>query len=810
MLNYSKLRNLLNIILCLLVLSASIMAQDDKNGEQKKKEKPKFKKYEEVVTEKAVTKKGVFVTHEVDDKLYYEIKEADLGKEFLWLTQFAKTQTSYGYGGTEVIRRVVRWERLKDNILLRNVEYVLRAKEGSNEEVAVKASSVEQIIKSFKIETFAEDKSPVIDVTDLFVGDTHEFSPKEALNARGGDKKRTFINSVKVFDENIETRVLATYNLKPATPNSNDRFSRRHSDPSLGSVTAELHHSMIELPENPMLPREFDKRVGYFAGTFQDYSSDEQHGVERVTYIKRWRLEKKNPNAEVSEPKKQIVYYVGRGVPEKWKKYVKEGIEMWQPVFEKAGFKNAIVGKYAPTEEEDPNWDAEDIRHSTVRWLPSTISNAYGPNVNDPRTGEILEADIRVYHNLFELLRNWYFVQASPNDPRAQKLPLPDDLMGDLLRYVVAHEVGHTIGLRHNFKSTYAYTTENLRDPEFTNKYGIEASIMDYGRFNYVAQPGDNALLIPIIGPYDYFAIEWGYKQFNGSKTSKEDKTYLNKIAERQLTDEKVRFSGGYEFGPVVGADPHARSEDYGRDPIKATTLGLKNLERVTKNLINATGQENKDYTLLNTMYGQVLGQMFREFGHVAALIGGIEIDNLMYGQGDEPIHPTPKNEQKAAMNFVLENGFKTPEYLLDKDIISKIGMHGVTESISDRQKRLLNTILSTGVAKRLIDVQSTGYENYTLAEMVTDLKNGVFEEIKESSPEINTFRRNLQRAFVDKLLTFLNGKETPNNDLEAVSRGTLLALQNDLKAAANKADDMTKFHLIDLEQLIQSSLKKN
>ncbi len=804
------LKIVLLAFLVLTVLGNSVYAQE-KNDDNSKEPKPKFKDYEEIITDSAITKKGIFITHEVDDKLYYEINELLLGKEFLWVTQFSKIQTSYGYGGTEVIRRVVRWERFQDQILLRNVEYQLRADEGTPENIAVEASSVEQIIMAFKIETFSKEKSPVINVTDLFKGDIHEFSPKEVLKASGIDKSRTFISLNKTFEKNLETRVLVTYKLKPSEPDptngNKNNHSPRHSDPSLGSVTAELHHSMIELPERLMQPRMFDKRVGYFAGTHQDFSTD-KHQVENITYIRRWRLEKKDPMNEVSEPIKPIVYYLGYGIPEKWHKYVIEGIEMWQPVFEAAGFKNAIIGKMAPTKEENPDFDAEDVRYSTVRWLPSAIANAYGPHVQDPRTGEILEADIRIFHNVLSLIRDWYFVQASPTDPRAQQLPLPDKLIGEILRYVVAHEVGHTLGLRHNFKSTYYYDVEKYRDPEFTKKYGLEASIMDYGRFNYIAQPGDGAATIPIIAPYDYFAIEWGYREFNGTKTAKEDLPYLNKIAERQLTEPMVRFGGGIENGVVGTGDPHARTEDLGNDPIKATSYGLKNIECITGYLVKACGEKDKDYTLLNHMYDALLEQMYRELGHVAALVGGIEIDNLVYGQSAEVFTPTSAKEQKQAVNFLLEHGFKTQDYLIKKDIITRIGMHGISEKISKNQKDLLLSVLNENTANRMIDLEATGFGNYALVDLVTDLKNGIFEELESNNPNIDIFRRNIQRAFVEQLITFVNGEKAAKNDLQAVAIGTLVNLQKLLQSHIIKGDKgIEYYHYIDLNQMIKKVL---
>ena len=803
-----KLKSTALFIMILSFLSYSTFSQE--NADKSKKSASKYKKYSEIVTDSTVTKKGVFTTHQVNGELYYEISPSQLGKEFLWVTQYEKTQTSYGYGGTEVIRRVVRWERFEDQILLRNVEYDLRADEGTPEKKAVEGSSVEAIIKAFKIVSFAPDKTPVIQVTELFTGDTYEFSPKQNLDAQGIDKSRTFITSVKCFEKNIETRVLSTFTLKPPTParEGNRRPVQEHSDPSLGTVTVELHHSMIALPETLMKPRLFDKRVGFFAGSFENYSNN-IHQVEEVRYIRRWRLEKKNPEEEVSEPVKPIVYYISKEIPAQWHKYIKEGVEMWQPVFEKAGFKNAIIAKEAPTPEEDPNYDPEDVRYSAIRWLPSTIANAYGPHVQDPRSGEILEADIRVFHNVLSLIRDWYFVQASPSDKRAQQIPMPDEVIGEGLRYVIAHEVGHTLGLRHNFKSTSYYKVENYRSKEFTNKYGLEASIMDYGRFNYIAQPGDSARTIPIIGPYDYFAIEWGYKEFKENKTPQEDVPFLNKLADKQLTDPMLRFGGGRENGDIGQGDPHARSEDLGDDPIKATTYGLKNIEYITNYLVKATGEQEKDYTMLEHMYDAALDQMYREVSNVAAMVGGIEIDNLVFGQSADVFKPTTAAEQKAAVAYILKNGFKTQPFLLNKDIITRIGMNGITKNISERQKQLLTIMINEKTISRMLDVEASGYSNYTVTELFRDLKNGIFEELKTDPVKVDIFRRNLQRAFVEQLISNISTETAAKSDLQAVARGTLINIKRDLDTQIAKyVIGIEHYHFVDLSNMIKVALE--
>lgn len=796
------------LIMVFSLISQASLAQDEK-PETQTAQKNKLRKYEEVIPDTAVTKAGIFITHEVGNKIYYEISKELLGKEFLWVTQFSKTQTSYGYGGTEVIRRVVRWEKIQDHIVLRNVEYELRADEGTPEDLAVKASSVEEIISSFFITAYGSEGSPVIEVTGLFKDDAHEFSAKEQLNASGIDKTRTFITSVKSFEKNIETRVLATYKKKPPTPQapgSSDSQPRR-SDPSLGAVTVELHHSMIALPDFPMQPRIFDRRVGYFAGRHYDFSSD-KHYAEDIRYIRRWRLEKLHPDQEVSDPVNPIVYYVGRGIPEKWRKYVMEGVELWQPAFEAAGFSNAIMAELAPTPEEDPDFDAEDVRYSTIRWLPSTVENAYGPHVQDPRTGEIIESDVRVFHNVLKLLRDWYFVQASPSDPRAQKLPLPDELMGDLLRYVVAHEVGHTLGLRHNFIATQSYPVESYRDPEFTNKYGTEASIMDYGRFNYIAQPGDDARTIPIIGPYDYFAIEWGYREFDRNNTPQLDVPLLNRIAARQLEDPMLRFHGGYELGLVGAGDPRARSEDLGDDPIQATTYGLRNIEYITGYIVEACGEQDKDYTQLEIIFAELIGQMYRELGQVAAVIGGIEIDNLVYGQSPEVFKSTSREKQKAAVSYLLRYGFHTPDYLLKEDIISRIGMHGITDRISAQQKRLLQAVIGKQTLDRMMDLEASGNSNYSMVELFGELQSGLFSELNSADPEIDIFRRNLQRAWANQLIGYIKPGSAAGNDLQAVSRGKLAELESVLsKQVKKKKNNAEYYHILDLKETIRIAL---
>lgn len=782
-------------------------------GDAKKEKPSKFKKYEEIVTEEAKTAEGLLVTHQVGDKLYYEFPESILGKPLLWVSQYAATQTDNGYGGMPIDEMVVRWERMGDRILLRQVNMKKRAAEGTPEAMAVKAASLESVLAAFDIVTFneAKDKRPVIEVTELYTADLAELSPKRDLNARAIDRKRTFITSVKNFPRNIETRVLATFQRAEMQPGQQPSFNPFANQDRSPSVTVEINHSLVTLPDMPMRPRLYDPRVGFFAGGFEDYSKGVD-GIEPVIYISRWRLEKKDPNAAVSEPVQPIVWYIGREWPAKWRKYVKEGIEMWQQAFEKAGFKNAIIAKDAPSVEEDPNWDAEDARYSTVRWLPSTVRNAFGPHVRDPRTGEILEADVRIYHDVLELGRNWYFAQCAAADPNAQKLPFSDELMGQLLRYVICHEVGHSIGLRHNHKSSAAYTVEQLRDPEYTKKYGYQASIMDYSRFNYVAQPGDGAVLAwdKTVGIYDDFAIEWGYRQFNGTNSAEEDKKMTDEIAARQIEDPRLLF-GSYEEGMVGSSDPFARSMDQTGQPVEAGTLGLANLEKIMGFLVNATTTPGGDYRMLAEVHGEVIGQWGHLINHCVAMVGGIEYNKKVVGQAPVVFQPLDAARQEAAVAFVIEKGLNVPAWLIPGDILQRIGVETSATRVLAAQTQFLNGLLNIGRIQRMVDLQGYQDKPYTVSRLVNQLADGIFAGM-DAKASFTIYQRNLQRLFVNQLIAQIDpANKTVPGELRASARAALDKIARNIgKVVSRVADVDVKNHLTDLGVVILKALEED
>jgi len=508
-------------------------------------------------------------------------------------------------------------------VFLRLVDYSLVADASTPIARAVDAANTPAIVRVFNVAAFNPSGDPVIEVTPLFLTEVPELSVRGRIGARGFDQSRTFLERVVSFPENVNVEVTQTYTAPI------DAGGGRGEQPAPGRVTMRgnsstvvMSYSMVKLPEHPMMPRLFDERVGYFTRSLYDYSRTEHEATER-TYITRYRLENSDPSAEISEPVKPIVYHVDPATPAAWVPYVKKGIEDWQPAFEAAGFRNAIVARDAPAPMDDPDWSPEDARYSVVRWLPSTTQNAFGPHIHDPRTGEILEADVQLHHNIQDLLKNWYFVQVGALDPRARRLPLPDSLMGELIRYAVAHEVGHTLGFQHNMKASAMYSQQQVRDRTWVRQNGHTPTLMDYARFNYVAQPEDGldvADLIPKIGPYDRWATMWGYKPIAGARTPDGERATLDPWARQQDQTPWYRFS----TAQAGASDPFNLTEAVGdADAVQATTLGLKNLARVAAMLLDATTTKpGEPYRELTEVYGRLVGQWTLEMNHVASLVG--------------------------------------------------------------------------------------------------------------------------------------------------------------------------------------------
>ena len=829
-----KILSRILVVVVLFGLTLDIEAQRKKkkkrnkgNTEQivKPKPKPKPKKgailaYEKVVTKEMKTDEGLFKVHSLDDTFLFEVPDSLLNREMLMVTRIAKTANGIGFGGGKANTQVLRWERKKKKILLRIVSHSVVADTILPVHEAVVNSNFEPVLFSFPIKAFNKDTTAVvIDATSLFSTDVKPLGFPQFYRKRYGvtriDKSRSYIDRVSSYPQNIETRHVKTY-----------FASKSPSNGSVGSISIEMSNSMILLPKVPMKRRYFDERVGWFARGQVDYGLDAQRS-KTVTYLDRWRLEVKEEDlakfkaGELVEPKKQIVYYVDRATPEVWRKYIKQGIEDWQVAFEAAGFKNAIIAKDPPSKEEDPEWSPEDVRYSVVRYLASPIPNANGPHVSDPRSGEILESDINWYHNVMSLLRNWYFVQTAAINPEAQTIEFKDEVMGRLVRFVSSHEVGHTLGLPHNMGSSSAYPVDSLRSASFTKKFGTAPSIMDYARFNYIAQPEDKGVaLMPDIGPYDKHAIEWGYRPIL-DKTAVDEKATLNKWILDRADNLMYRF-GHQQAGGVV--DPSSQTEDLGDDAIKAGSYGIKNLQRILPNIEKWTTKDGENYDEMATMYGQVLSQFNRYMGHVTANIGGVyEYYKTSNQEGAIYTH-VAKSHQKNALNFINKELFSTPTWMIDKNIYAKTQFSGAIEKIGSVQTRTLYNILDSGRMARMIENQTmNGSKAYSLVAMFSDLRKGVWSELY-TGKTIDTYRRNLQRAHINRLDYLLNTaknqrganrgyfkQSTVNigqSDIKAMVRGELNRIKREIRAAVSKASNTTsRYHLQDAIARIDMAL---
>ena len=791
-------------------------AEAAKKAEAAKDNTPKPKKgdiqlYSKVITKDAKSDLGLFTVHNIDGAFFYEIPDSLFDREMLMVTRIAKTASGIGFGGESQNEQVLRWQKKDKQVVLRVVSHSIVAADSLPIHEAVVNSNFEPVLYTFPIQAFGKDSiTTVIDVTDLFDKDVKalglpEFRRKQYKISRL-EADKSFIESVKSYPENIEARHVKTY--AAGDPPSNS---------STGTISIEINNSMILLPKEPMKKRYFDERVGWFTSGQVDYGLDNQKS-ETVRFLDRWRLEVKDEDiekfkrGELVEPKKQIVYYIDPATPMKWRKYLKQGVNDWQVAFEAAGFKNAIIAKDPPTAEEDPEWSPEDARYSVIRYFASPIQNAYGPHVSDPRSGEILESDIGWYHNVMSLLQGWFFVQTAAINPEAQMVGFKDEVMGELVKFVSSHEVGHTLGLPHNMGSSSAYKVDDLRDAKFTKKYGTAPSIMDYARFNYVAQPEDKGVaLMPNIGIYDKHAIKWGYRPILEAKTASDEKGTLDKWILDHADDPM------YRFGQQNGIDPSAQTEDLGDDAIKASDYGIKNLKRIVPNLIKWTSKDGETYDDLEEMYGHVVSQFNRYMGHVTTNIGGIYKYSKTTDQDGVVFSNVDKDYQKNSLAFLNKQLFETPEWLIDKDIIARTEFNGVTERIRGIQVRTLNNVLDLTRMMRMIDNETlNGSDAYSVISMMTDLRDGIWSELNRGR-SIDAYRRNLQRAHVERLATLMESKDVrgrrgtvtiKESDILPIVRGELNRIKRLAQNAIGSAPNtISRYHLQDIVERINAIL---
>lgn len=778
-----------------------------------KKDGPK--PYAEVVTAAAASDDGLFVVHRIGDQLLFEIPDSLMGRDLLSVSRIAGVPANLGAyvpAGSKRSEGVIRWERSGDRVLLRTQSFAAVADEALPIAQSVRVNNFEPVVAAFPVAAVTPDSAGVVvDVTALYTKDTPALGGLSAeqrtrFKVRKLDEARTFIDDAKSFPENVNVRYTQTYDA--AEPPSNE---------GAGTVSLQMFHSFVLLPREPMTARLADERVGFFTVRQIDYGRDDQKAAERE-YVRRWRLVPRDTAAylrgELVEPVKPIVYTLDPATPERWRPYFCQGVEDWNRSFEAAGFKNAVRCEMPPAAGDTTAFDPEDVRFSTVRYVASETRNATGPSVSDPRSGEIIESDIIWYHNHIRSYRNRLMIETGAANPQARSLTIDEALIGETMRQVIAHEIGHAIGLPHNMIASSAFPVDSLRSPTFTARYGVAPTIMDYTRQNYVAQPGDGVTrFVRQIGPYDDYAVEWAYRWYPDVASPDDETATLDAFIAQKEGDPVYRFSTG-----AGGYNPDAQTEDVGSDPVLASTYAVRNLRRVVPNLVAWTSTPGEDYGDLDEIYGELLGMWRRYMGHVVTVVGGVRETPKSTDQPGAVYAPVPREEQERALAFLGEHVFETPTWLLEPDVLRRIQPTGAVDRIRALQVSVLDDLLDPMRLGRLVEAEAVdgpgGADAYPLPAFMADLRADVWSELDARRPAVDVYRRNLQRGYVERLATLLTEDEregTParyrhlavdvsQSDVQAAARGALRRLRDDARAAAERTRDAaTRDHLEDV-----------